>query len=96
VHAQGVNISLHHVLQRLEHHAMAPNSALSRKGIGNDPDLEVSFSIPRTCVACMQVTLILDQNLSGRKRILEKALYATFAVSCHGNTSLNGLTTTWR
>ena len=96
VHAQSMNIRLHHVAESLEYHAVAPNSALARKGVGNDPDLEMTLSVSGTSVARVQVALILNQEIYGCKCRLEKALNAFRPVRRHGNTSLNGFTVTCR
>lgn len=65
MHAQGVNIGLHQVVQHLKYHAMALDSAHSLKSRCNNLDLEVAFSIPGTRVACVQVALVLDQYILG-------------------------------
>ena len=91
-----MNIGLHHVPERLEYHAVAPNSAFTSKGVRGNSHLEMPSAIPGTRVARVQVTLILDQDFDGGKRPLEHLLYALFSVDCHGNTSLNGFTITCR
>jgi len=65
MHAQGVNICLHQVVQHLEYHAMALNSAHALESFGDDLDLEVALPIPRTGMACVQVALVLDQDIRG-------------------------------
>lgn len=96
VHAQRMNIGLHHVMERLEYHAVALDSVLAHKGVGNNPDLEMSLAIPGTRMARVQVALVLNPEIHWRKRRLQKALNTLRPIGRHGNMSLNGLTVTCR
>lgn len=94
MHAQGMDIALHHVLERPKYHAVALDSAFAGEGICDDPDLEVPHPVPSTRMAFMEVTLVLHQDFRRCKRSHQKALYSTCPFRCHGNTSLNGFTAT--
>ena len=90
-----MNIRLHYVAEGRIYHTVALDSALAGKGIRHDPDLEVALTIAGTGVACVQVTLVLDQDVRRRKGRLQQFPDSLLAFRRHGNTSLNGLTTTW-
>ncbi len=94
MYAQGMNIALHHVLERSKYHAVALDSALAGEGICDDPDLEVPHPTPSTRMAFMQVALVLYQNFRRCKRSHQKALNPICPFRRHGNTSLNGFTAT--
>lgn len=91
-----MNIGLHHVMERLEYHAVTLDSTLAGKGVRNYPDLEMPLAVPGTRVALVQVALILNQDIHRRKCPLENALNAFCSVGRHGNTGLNGFTVTCR
>ena len=91
-----MNIGLHHVMERLEYHTVALDSARASKGVRHNSDLEMPSAVPGTRMARVQVTLILDQDFVGRERPLENLLNALSSVDRHGNTSLNGFTMTCR
>jgi hypothetical protein len=92
---QGVDIGLEQVCKGLMNHPMTLNSATPRKRRRHNPDREMPLPIPRTGVAGMQVALILDQQVDGRKRSRESCLDPVDTLATHGSTSLNGLTVTW-
>ena len=91
---QGVDFSLEQVRKGLMHHPMTLYPAAPRKRGRDNPDLEMSFTVPRTSMPGMQVALVLDQQIDRGERVCEGRLDPVDAIAVHGSTNLNGLTVT--
>ena len=90
---QSVDFGRHQVAERVVHEPMSLNLRLAGKCVRHDTDVKVPLAFLRTGVAGMQVALVLDQQVVGRKCCREAFSDALPAVGHQGSTYLNGLTT---
>ena len=93
MNAQCVNIGLHHAAQRVEDHAMAGERRFAGEGGCDDRYVEMPTAVSRTFMPCVQVALVLDEQVLRRERLGEQGLDTCDTVCGHGNTRLKGLTT---
>jgi hypothetical protein len=89
-----MNIRLHQLAERSINHLVTPQAIRTGKFLGDNSNVKVPQATPGACMACMQMALILNQQLYRRKFVNQCFLNALYSV-IHGNTSLNGLTMTF-
>jgi hypothetical protein len=75
---------------------VAFNATAAIECIGNDDNLEMSTTISGTCMTGMQVALVFDEQVVGRKYFGQQRFNFGATLGTHGNTGLNGLTVTLR
>ena len=71
---------------------MSRNPIRTDKLIRHDQDLEVPFAFLGAFVSCVQVALILDQELGRSQRVLQALPNHCNSFFAHMSTSLKGIT----
>lgn len=89
-----MDVRLQQITECIINHSVALYAVGVRKCGGNYHDVEVPFAVPRTLVTCVQMTLVLDLQFIGTKRVDKAPANEFLAVGAHGSTRLNGLTVT--
>ncbi len=85
---------MHQVAEGVEDHPVTRNPGLTRETIGDDRYREVSAAVLRPGVACVQMTLVLNEDLFRLETRGQDRFDSVSAVAAHGSTFLNGLTLT--
>ena len=92
--AQCVNIGFHHHAQCVVDHAVARQRHFARESFGHDRHVEMAAPILGTGMTCVQMTLVLYQQMLGRECLNEKRFDPGDPIGAHGRTLLNGFTIT--
>jgi hypothetical protein len=94
VDAQRVNVGVHKVSDRHIDQSMASYGGQAREFVRHDPDPEMTFSVARSLVTDMQVTLVDNFQFYGLEDFYEARADFYNTLFAHGNTNLKGLTVT--
>lgn len=94
MNAESVDVGLHHVAQCVEDHAVAGERRFAGEGGCHDRHIEVTATISRTLMPCVEMALVFDEKALRRERLIQQGLDTCDPVRAHGSTRLKGLTTT--
>ena len=79
-----MNIRVHHVAQRLEHHSVALQRLRPAEPFGDYPDTKVALAILRAGVAGVQMAIVDDLELCRREGSFEVSSNRGGSISAHG------------
>ena len=89
-----MNIGLHQFAKRIINHLMALYATISAKFRRYDGDIIMTFAVFGPRMACMQMTLVLYQQLRRCKLCRKRLADQVWPIPAHGNTFLKGFTIT--